>query len=230
MTKMIIRILQYLRWLQREHFERGTINDIYDDLAKNNRYDKLIDYANYVSGLRKALLITSRKFKSILDIACGTGAMISALPNKSTHTILGIDFSEEMLRIARERFKRHRNVKFRKIDFMSASFTPSSFNLITIASAIRFIPEGKEVIFANNIARWLKKDGQLIVTEMTYPFMDFSNKILKLLGFPKGQNKNMKDLKKFIKLMNKKLILKKNTTVHTQNLFHKMVALYFLKR
>lgn len=228
--RMLIRILQYLRWLQREHFEKGTTINIYNDLARNNRYDKLIDYHDYVSGLRKALLIPNRKFKSILDIACGTGAMLNALPSKSVSAILGIDFSEEMLKIARKRLRKYRNIRFRKIDFMSASFPPSSFNLVTIASAIRFIPEGKEVIFANNITRWLEKDGQLIVTEMTYPFMDFSNKILKLLGLPKGQNKNMKDLKKFIKLMNKKLILKKNMTVHTQNLFHKMVALYFLKR
>lgn len=225
-----MKILQYLRWLQREHFEKGTTIDIYDDLARNNYYDKLIDYSDYVSGLKKALLIPDRKFKSILDIACGTGAVLNALPGKSSSTILGIDFSEEMLKIARERFKKHQNIRFRKMDFMSASFPPSSFNLITIASAIRFIPEGKEEIFANNIARWLKTDGQFIVTEMAYPFIDFSNKILKLLGLPKGQNKNTKDLKKFIKLMSKRLIFEKSMTVHTQDLFHKMVALYFLKR
>lgn len=79
--------------------------------------------------------------KTILDIATGTGdfAILAAqmlLPDK----IVGIDISEGMMKVAREKVKRmglHQVVDMKKEDCLAMSFPDNTFDAATSAFGIR---------------------------------------------------------------------------------------------
>lgn len=225
---MLQRLPDYFRWVLREYFEKDTVQDIYNNLGA--KHDTIVDYPARVSALRKGLLFPNKKFISVLDIACGTGAVIDALPDKKRTKVLGIDFSDAMLVVAKKRLRAYPNIQFKRINFMSATFPASSFDLITIANSIRFVPKGQEEFFAKKIALWLMSKGMFIAFELSYPLMNESDRILALFGLPRGQNRRINNVDYFIKLMSQYLVYEGKQEVATQDLFHKTIAVYFRKK
>ncbi len=75
-----------------------------EDNSLENFHRLLTDFANVIAALR--LPVESR----ILDIACGSGWMSHFL-TKLGYDVIGIDISEEMIGLARERLKQDRHVR-----------------------------------------------------------------------------------------------------------------------
>jgi ubiquinone/menaquinone biosynthesis C-methylase UbiE len=69
---------------------------IYDELMNE------VDYESWVSYIEKIIENENMKVKNILELACGTGNITIPLAKKG-YDIAGIDISEEMLMIAREK-------------------------------------------------------------------------------------------------------------------------------
>lgn len=69
---------------------------IYDELMNE------VDYESWVSYIEKIIENENIKVKNILELACGTGNITIPLAKKG-YDIAGIDISEEMLMIAREK-------------------------------------------------------------------------------------------------------------------------------
>ena len=157
-----MRWLNQLYWLKKEALTNQSPEDIYDDLIDKGIYETSIKYARRVKRLNKVFAHMGREFSHILDLACGTGSLIDALPWKATAEIVGLDVSKNMLAVAEKRFKTYQNIKFIKGDFMKLDFPPASFDLITNAYATRFIPAGREEEFAKSVADLLKPDGRFV--------------------------------------------------------------------
>lgn len=68
----------------------------YDRLTSDVPYEKMLDF------VRTILTERGKSPRSVLDLACGTGAM-SVLPAKSGYEVTGVDMSEEMLTVASEK-------------------------------------------------------------------------------------------------------------------------------
>lgn len=228
---MVKRVIDYLFWLRRETFGSESIDAIYDDLSIE-KYDRIVGYTDRVEGFKKALSSIQVQPKSILDIACGTGAMIDAMSWKNKAKIIGIDISQGMLDVARERFKKDRNISLKYQNFMDASFPKDSFDLITIAHATRFIPKGQEKDFARNIAKWLKKDGIFIVILHHSNFIHTIGVFLSRFFKVSRNNTAMDFDKSFSSAVAPELVLKEKRLVkRTSVLFPFYVrALYFQKK
>jgi demethylmenaquinone methyltransferase / 2-methoxy-6-polyprenyl-1,4-benzoquinol methylase len=103
-----------------------------------------------------------------LDLACGTGSLTRALadtvgPNGS---VLGVDFSPEMLRAADARPAV--NVEYRLGDATDLTGVPSgSFDAATIAYGARNIPD-LDALFAE-MARVLRPGGKAVCLEIARP-------------------------------------------------------------
>ncbi|HSQ34150.1 MAG TPA: class I SAM-dependent methyltransferase [Peptostreptococcaceae bacterium] len=69
---------------------------VYDELMNE------VDYESWVSYIEKIIKDENIKVKNILELACGTGNITIPLAKKG-YDIAGIDISEEMLMIAREK-------------------------------------------------------------------------------------------------------------------------------
>lgn len=71
----------------------------------------------------------------ILDLCTGTGDIAALLHKKyPSAEIVGADFSEEMLKIARQK---HKNLNFIKADCQNLPFENESFDLVTICFGLR---------------------------------------------------------------------------------------------
>jgi ubiquinone/menaquinone biosynthesis C-methylase UbiE len=222
--------IDYLRWMLSEFTGVSSTSAIYDEVAKDNSYDDIVGYASRVAGFRKAFDLLARQPKSVLDIACGTGAAIDALANKKSAKIVGIDLSENMLQIAMERFKGYKNIRLKQEDFLKVSCSAGSFDLIILANAARFIPKNKEQEFAKSISKWLTKDGVFLLFDMDDPVTLVKDVMLRPLGLPRGYNPDMNTSDYFVKVMSKILVLDKKVEVNKQRMFYKTSAFFFRKK
>ena len=103
-----------------------------------------------------------------LDLACGTGSLTRDLARKvgPDGYVLGIDFSQEMLRAARSRLKP--GVAYRLGDATDLEGVPSdSFDAATIAYGARNIPD-LDALFSE-MARVLKPGGVAVCLEIARP-------------------------------------------------------------
>lgn len=76
--------------------------------------------------------------KSILDIGCGSGPYCIELAKRGAKRVLGLDFSEPMLQIARESAKREGladRIEFVRGEFMSHDFAGEKFD-VSIAMGV----------------------------------------------------------------------------------------------
>ena len=139
------------------------IKDVFDNFAEE--YDtQLIDDLEYkVPDLLYALFNNAEKPKkaaySILDLGCGTGLMGSKF-REVAHTLMGVDLSPEMLRIAREKRVYDQLIEAEISTFMHSH--PSEFDLIIAADVFCYIGDLTETFEA--AAGALKLDGCIVLT------------------------------------------------------------------
>jgi len=146
------------------------VREMFDRIA--GRYELL--NAVMTAGLyklwnRKVVRATGlRPGDRALDLACGTGSLTRALANTvgPKGSVLGIDFSTQMLRAAEARPAA--NVEYRLGDATDlAGVPPASFDAATIAYGARNIPD-LDGLFAE-MARVLKPGGRAVCLEIARP-------------------------------------------------------------
>ncbi len=104
----------------------------------------------------------------IVDVACGTGDMISHWQKNATkenvviEDIIGLDPSEEMLKIARKKLP---NVTFIRSEATSIPIEDASTDVLSIAYGIRNVIERDRAL--KEFARVIKKGGILVILEFT---------------------------------------------------------------
>ncbi|MBH67420.1 MAG: hypothetical protein CMM58_03620 [Rhodospirillaceae bacterium] len=139
------------------------IKEVFDNFAEE--YDtQLIDDLEYkVPDLLYGLFNNAEKPKkaaySILDLGCGTGLMGSKF-REVAHTLMGVDLSPEMLRVAREKRVYDQLVEAEINTFMHSH--PSEFDLIIAADVFCYIGDLSETFEA--AAGALKLDGSILLT------------------------------------------------------------------
>ena len=115
---------------------------------------------------RAAKIVADWNPKAIVDLATGTGdlalALMRALPNAE---IIGADFSEQMLSVARSKGVR----RVIAADALALPFADRSFDCITIAFGLRNIEDWSAALREMN--RVLTTNGHLLVMEFSLPSM-----------------------------------------------------------
>ncbi|MCB7481706.1 class I SAM-dependent DNA methyltransferase [Christiangramia sediminis] len=108
-------------------------------------------------------------FNSVLELGCGTGKNTEWLQTKASK-ILAVDFSEEMLGIAKKKINSE-NVIFQKADItQNWDWSIEKYNLITCNLILEHI-EDLEFIFKQAFSK-LNKDGYFFVSEL-HPFKQY---------------------------------------------------------
>ncbi len=121
---------------------------------------------------RKVTRMAGRmKARHVLDIATGTGDMAIALADLAcTEKIVGGDFSDNMLAIARQKASkpRYRNkIEFRREDALGLSMPDDSFDLVTVAFGARNFADIEKGL--GEMRRVTKSGGKAAVLELTIP-------------------------------------------------------------
>lgn len=99
---------------------------------------------------------------TVLDLACGTGAVTRQILEKigKTGHVTGIDISDTAIKIAKKSVK-GKNVDFVILDAENFEFN-HTFDVVTCQYALFFFPNASKALA--NIKRSLKKNGTLAIT------------------------------------------------------------------
>ncbi len=121
----------------------------------------------------------------VLDLCCGTGkSTICCINNLRTGKVIGIDNSEEMLRVAENKFRRQftrERLEFIQKDVMELDYDDNYADAIFMAYGIRNMPNYKECL--QNLIRILKPGGKIAFHEYSLTNNFFSHLYWKALGY-----------------------------------------------
>ena len=175
--------------------EKGKqVEQMFDNIAPtydtlNHRLSWEIDKGWRRKAIRQVEPFTHRE---VLDIATGTGDFaILAAKMLSPERLLGVDISEGMMEIGREKVRKERLehiVDFQKEDCMNLSLKDESFDVVTAAFGIRNFQDLDKGL--SEMCRVLRKGGHLSILELsqpvTFPFKQlfwlYSHTLLPIYG------------------------------------------------
>jgi len=150
---------------------RGMFSAIAKSYDLNNRVHSLWqDQAWRRFAVRAARV---RLGDRVLDVACGTGDLTQAFAKLSpAASVVGVDFTPEMLVIASEKKSTQPSVLRNKIsysegDAQNLAFPDATFDVVSIAFGIRNVADPLKAL--SEFARVLKPGGRLVILEFDRP-------------------------------------------------------------
>lgn len=139
---------------------------------KENKYDEESFFREYskfprsVQGLSAAgewhelkRMLPNFNKKRVLDIGCGYGWHCIYAAQKNADYVLGIDISEKMLAVAREKTE-FSNVEYMRIAMEDMHFSPGAFDIAISSLALHYTPDFEDV--CRRIYRLLSPEGDFI--------------------------------------------------------------------
>ncbi|MBK7404017.1 MAG: bifunctional demethylmenaquinone methyltransferase/2-methoxy-6-polyprenyl-1,4-benzoquinol methylase UbiE [Phycisphaerales bacterium] len=108
----------------------------------------------------------------VLDCACGTGDLTLAFARTPAKSVLGLDFTPEMLDFARLKADRageksRAHVRYLQGDAQDLPFDDASFDVVSIAFGIRNVQRPEAAI--REFFRVLRPEGRLVILEFATP-------------------------------------------------------------
>ena len=139
--------------------ENDFVAGVYDKLAKV--YDFTFGPTLHPGRLRAIDRMDIQSGERVLEVGVGTGINLSLYPDNCSVT--GIDFSESMLEIARERAARKniRNVRLLQMDAADLKFADNSFDIVYAPYLISVVPDPVRV--AGEMRRVCRPGGRVIL-------------------------------------------------------------------
>ena len=108
----------------------------------------------------------------VLDAACGTGDFAAAFARAGAARVVGVDFTEQMIDIARDKARRldmpeSRRPQYDVADATQLPYEDASFDIISIAFGIRNVDEPHHAL--REFRRVLRPEGRLVILEFSQP-------------------------------------------------------------
>jgi len=150
-----------------------SIRKLFDTIAPT------YDFLNHLLSLRRDFYwrkMAVRELKGvegwILDVATGTGDIAIRIiqHNGYQKKVFGLDFSEPMIKRARQKILRkglRQSIDLSRGDAIELPFRENTFGASIIAFGLRNIPNKEQALF--EMIRVIKKGGKVIVLEFTFP-------------------------------------------------------------
>jgi len=140
------------------------VHEMFDNIASDyDRMNEIISLGGNIK-LKKRIIKTVpiKKGMKILDLCTGTGdlaILISERLNKEV-CITGVDFSQKMLEIARNKAKNYENIDFIQADVLELPFEENSFEACFIGYGLRNLKDLRKGLL--EIKRLLKPGGYFV--------------------------------------------------------------------
>jgi demethylmenaquinone methyltransferase / 2-methoxy-6-polyprenyl-1,4-benzoquinol methylase len=152
--------------------KKETVRAMFDDIS--SKYDFLNHFLSFGidRGWRKKLvsMLGRRKPMTVLDVATGTGDLAIAMSSLKPQKITGIDISEKMLRIGRQKLVDRgldHLINLQCADAEKIPFSDNTFEAITVAFGVRNY-ENLELGLAE-MRRVLRPGGIMLILEFSHP-------------------------------------------------------------
>ena len=173
--------------------KKKQVADMFNSISKN--YDFLNHFLSVgidILWRKKAVkLLKKDQPKLMLDVATGTGDFAIESLDLNPDKIYGIDISEGMLNVGREKIKNKKlenKIELRLGDSENIDFEDNTFDAITVAFGVRNFENLEKGL--ENMLRVLKPGGKAIILEFSTPskfpmkqlYNFYFNNILPILG------------------------------------------------
>lgn len=152
----------------KEHFVRQIFRDI---ASSYDFVNKVISLGMIHRWRRQMIRLASLPPEvTILDLCTGTGKVAELLAEKiSSGQVIGVDFSPEMIAIARRRLENKYGelVKFETGNAMELSFPDNTFDFVFIAFGLRNVEDIEQVLL--EMRRVINNGGEAFVLDLARP-------------------------------------------------------------
>lgn len=186
-------------------------------------YDKIFNSNIFLQARKQIFQETPfNNTQKILFVGVGTGADLELL-NHYDLDITAIDFSPDMLRKARAKFKNSR-IKFLEMDAQNMAFNDMSFDYVVGSLILSVVPDADKCF--QEMGRVLKQEGRIVIFDKFTPSnnkLSLSKKLfrplIKVLGTDIGLNFEELYLRN-----NKNLIIEEDKPVMLKGMYRKIVV------
>jgi len=106
-----------------------------------------------------------RAGEHVLDVGCGTGLLVHGMSTTvgSQGRIVGVDFSEDMLELARNRCHEIDNIELQQGSITQLPFEDNSFDAVSCIQTLLYVAEVKTAL--SELYRVLKPGGRVAIIE-----------------------------------------------------------------
>lgn len=112
----------------------------------------------------KALCAATEKLispsDSVLECACGTGLLTGAIAPRCK-SLIATDISEKMLKRAKKKFGKHKNVRFEKADISRLPYPDNCFDAVAAANVIHLLDDPLPAL--SELDRVCKPGGKIVI-------------------------------------------------------------------
>lgn len=139
---------------------RTAVRQEYNTQAR--QYDQ--EWSYYIEATTRQTLerLPLGSASRVLDVGCGTGALLSALDDpEDAHTLVGIDFSVEMLRQARKKLCESVSLAAGAAELIPLA--SDQFDVVVSANVFHFLSEPR--YFLQEARRVLVPGGEVVITD-----------------------------------------------------------------
>lgn len=171
------------------------VHDVFQSVAE--QYDAANDRISFGMHRRWKQMLVDRAVAAsvksdpgmVLDVCCGTGDITNSIARNNPGVyVVGLDFSEEMLKVAQQRMMQLENVTLIEGNALDLPFDDDLFDAAVISFGLRNTPNYKVVI--DEMVRVVRPGGVVACLDasvpenkVVLPFYDFYYKnIMTLLG------------------------------------------------
>lgn len=98
----------------------------------------------------------------VLDVGCGDGALTRHVARRAD-SVLAIDISPAMIRVARERSAEHPNIEYRIADITTTELPDATFDVVMSVAALHHVPLAETVA---RLAAAVRPGGLLVVQDL----------------------------------------------------------------
>ena len=152
---------------------------------KENRYDDPVFFRKYSEMARSKLglegagewktlrpMLPDFTGKRVLDLGCGYGWHAFYAAENGAEKVLGIDLSEKMLAVAREK-NTFPNVRFARGAMEDVRFPDGSFDAVLSSLALHYVKDYAELV--SRVYRWLAPGGAFVFSAEHPAFTAYGN-------------------------------------------------------
>src|SRR5690554_4349183 len=142
--------------------------DGYDKSVQLSEEDNEYPFAGYKDVLNTIYNIIHRKEKAkVLDIGFGTGVLTKKLYDDG-YEIYGIDFSERMLEISKEKIPLAKLVQYDFSRGLPKELENIQFDYIISTYAMHHLEDEDKIKFINKLEEYLSRDGRIIIGDIAF--------------------------------------------------------------
>lgn len=153
--------------------DQKVVTEMFDDISSH--YDFLNHLLSFqidkIWRRKTSRVVASRQPTAILDVATGTADLaIRMAKDIRMASIVGVDLSEKMLEIGRQKVKQEhleQRIKLMTADAKALPFEDNHFDAVTVAFGVRNFEHLKAGI--QEMLRVLKNNGLIAILEFSHP-------------------------------------------------------------